>query len=197
MDPIEKIKKASSKMGLKQKKRFEFRLKINLWKVLIGIFLIIFFLPFLLSFLQLQQTESRVDTSQALADIKEGKVKEVIVQQEKLVLTYEDDSVKVATKEENESFTDLLDKVDVDPTLVNYTVVDQSLNKAVSEVLSIVLPLGLMALFFFLIIRSQAKGAQDIFSFGRSRAKLFAKGKQSTTFKDVAGVEDEKKSWRK
>jgi len=50
-----------------------------------------------------------------------------------------------------------------------------------------------MAAFFFFILRAQNKGAQDIFSFGRSRAKLFAKGKQSVTFNDVAGVEDAKK----
>jgi len=31
------------------------------------------------------------------------------------------------------------------------------------------------------------------FSFGRSRAKVFAKGKQSTTFADVAGVDEAKK----
>jgi len=42
-------------------------------------------------------------------------------------------------------------------------------------------------------MRAQNKGAQDIFSFGRSRAKLFAKGKQDITFKDVAGVDDAKK----
>ena len=55
------------------------------------------------------------------------------------------------------------------------------------------LPLGLMVLFFFFIFR-QARGAQDsIFSFGQSRAKLFAKGKQPVTFNDVAGVEEAKR----
>src|SRR3972149_6907537 len=44
-----------------------------------------------------------------------------------------------------------------------------------------------------MIMRAQNKGAQDIFSFGRSRAKLFAKGKQNVTFTDVAGVDEAKK----
>src|SRR5690606_17785968 len=70
---------------------------------------------------------------------------------------------------------------------------DQSIARAFGEILSIVLPLGLMALFFFFIIRAQSRGAQDIFSFGRSKARLFAKGKQNVTFNDVAGVEDAKK----
>ncbi len=116
-----------------------------------------------------------------------------MVQDEKLILTYGDGSTKLATKESNESFADLLEKSKVDPTSINYTVVDQSISKVLGEILSVILPLGLMALFFFFIIRAQTKGAQDIFSFGRSKAKLFAKGKQSVTFADVAGVEDAKK----
>ncbi|OGM21711.1 cell division protein FtsH [Candidatus Woesebacteria bacterium RIFCSPHIGHO2_01_FULL_38_9] len=166
---------------------------MNLWKILIAFFLVLFFLPFVLSVAQLKSTEGNVETSQALIDIKENKVKEVIVQDEKLLITYKDGTVKTATKESNESFAELLEKVQVDPTKVKYTVADQSLTKAVTDILSILLPLGLMAVFFFFIIRAQTKGAQDIFSFGRSRAKLFAKGKQSVTFKDVAGVDDAKK----
>src|SRR3989344_7715844 len=187
MDPIKEIKKLRSK---KEGKRFEFKLRINLWKILIAGLLVIFFLPFLLSAFQLQSTESKVDTSQLLIDIKEGKVKEVIVQDEKLVVTYEGGEIRTATKEGTESFAELLEKAKIDPTAVKYTVVDQTLTRAFGEILSVILPLALMALFFFFIIRAQTKGAQDIFSFVRSRARLFAKGKQNVTFNDVAGVND-------
>src|SRR3989344_4492853 len=47
--------------------------------------------------------------------------------------------------------------------------------------------------FFFFVLRAQNRGAQDVFSFSRSRAKLFAKGRQSVTFADVAGVDEAKK----
>ncbi len=181
------------KDGKRGKRKFEFRLKINLWKVLIIVFLIMFLLPFIVSVIQFQGLDTKLETSQALADIKDGKVKEILVQNEKLILTYTSGETKTTTKEEGESLADLLEKEGVEPSSVNYTVVDQSLSKALGDILGIILPLGLMALFFFLIIRAQSKGAQDIFSFGRSRAKLFAKGKQSVTFNDVAGVEDAKK----
>lgn len=197
---VKKIGKISSKTkdnkmpsGKKGKKRIEFRLRINLWKILIVTFLIIFFLPFILSLFELQETNNNIETSQALADIKEGKVEKVMVQNEKLLLTYEGGEVRVATKEEGESFADLLEKSEISLTTINYTVVDQALTKALGEILSILLPLGLMAAFFFFIIRSQTKGAKDIFSFGKSKAKLFAKGKQDTNFKDVAGVEEAKR----
>lgn len=201
MDPFKNIKKKTvPKPDIKKplpkkkgKKRIEIRMKLNLWKVLIAFFLFIFFAPFILSIFELQGVNEKVETSQALADIKEGKVREVKVQDEKLLLTYNGGEIKIAQKEENEKFADLLDKSGVDPSSINYTVIDQSLAKAFGEIIGILLPLILMGAFFFFIIRSQSKGAQDIFSFGRSKAKLFAKGKQSTTFNDVAGVEDAKK----
>lgn len=174
-------------------KRFQFKLKINLWTVLLGFFILLFILPLFFSAIDMKGSSEKLDISQAVADIKEEKVEKILVEKERIVLTYKGGEVKYTVKEPNENFSDLLDKAAIDPTKVNYSVADQTLTKVFGEVLSIVLPLGLMAAFFFFILRAQNKGAQDIFSFGRSRAKLFAKGKQSTTFKDVAGVEDAKK----
>jgi cell division protease FtsH len=177
----------------KGKRHFVFRFKINIWTVLLGILFILFFLPLLISFVELSGQEGKVDISQAMLDIKEEKVEKVLVQNEKVILNYKDGSIKTTTKEEQDSFSDLLDKSGIEPTKVNYTVVDQSLTKAFADILGILLPIILMAAFFFIILRAQSRGAQDIFSFGRSRAKLFAKGRQSVTFADVAGVEEAKK----
>jgi cell division protease FtsH len=181
--------------GLRQIKKPKGRppAKKRFWTIVIGFLLVIFFLPLLLSFTEMQKEDNKIEISQALSDIKQEKIEKVEVQDERVLLTYKDGDIKISTKEENENFSELLEKAGIQPTDVNYAVVDQSLAKAIGEILSIVLPLGLMAVFFFFIIKSQSKGAQDIFSFGRSRAKLFAKGKQSTTFDDVAGVEDAKK----
>jgi cell division protease FtsH len=190
---LKKIPNLRPKQDGKNEKKFEFRLKINLWKILLIIFFIIFFLPFLLSLFQFPGTNTKIETSQALMDIKDQKVKSVSVENDKLILTYNDGSTKVTTKESSESYSQLLEAAKTDPTIVPYNVVDQSLTQAIGSILGVVLPLGLMALFFFFIIRAQNRGAQDIFSFGRSKAKLFAKGKQSVTFNDVAGVEDAKK----
>jgi len=198
MDPIKEIKKIKSPLKRasnngKKGRRVEVKLKINLWKVLIAFFLVIFFAPFLLSMLELGGVNEKIETSQALSDIKSEKVEKVEVQNEKLILSYKNGETKLATKEEGENFVDLLDKAQIDPSQVNYNVIDQSLSKAFGNIIGILLPIVIMAAFFLFIIRSQTKGAQDIFSFGRSRARLFAKGKQPVNFKDVAGVEDAKK----
>ena len=177
----------------KNSKKFGLKLKINLWTVIFGIFLFLFVAPFILSFFDTQTGKNRVDLSQALTDIKEQKVEKAVVENDNIILSYKDGSTKLTSKEPNETFTDLLEKSQIAPTSVNYTISDQTLTKAIGSILSIVLPILLMAAFFFFIIRAQNRGAQDIFSFGRSRAKLFAKGKQSVTFADVAGVDDAKK----
>lgn len=174
-------------------KRLGFSFKFNLWTVLLGFFVVLFLLPLVFTPPKLGVGSEKVDLSTALSDIKEKKIEKATVENEKIVLVYKDGANKYTIKEEMESFTDILGTAGIDPTSVNYTVVDQSITKILGDILSIVLPLILMGAFFFFILRSQSKGAQDIFSFGRSRAKLFAKGKQSTTFKDVAGVDDAKK----
>src|SRR3990172_3986066 len=101
MDPLEKFKKLKPKP--RGKKRVELKLRINLWKVIIAFFLIIIFLPFILSVFQFQKLET------------------------KLILNYNDGASKVATKETNESYAELLEKAGIETTAVPYTVTDQSL----------------------------------------------------------------------
>ena len=177
----------------KKKKRVELKVKVNLWRVVLIGLSILFLAPFVLALFQDSIDEGRLELSQAISDIKEGKVQEVEVQEERLVLTYEGDEQKVAIKEASISFPELLERNGIDPNSVSYYVSDQTITRAMAEIISILLPLGVMAVIFILIFRMQNKGAQDIFSFGRSKAKLFAKGKQNVSFKDVAGVDDAKK----
>ena len=177
----------------KPKKRKEIKLKINLWRVVIALLIFMFMAPLVVSFLQLQVDGTQVEISQVMADIREGKIKEVVVQDEKLLLTYSEDDLKVSTKEKDISFTELLESYGLNPADVNYGISDQSVAKVFSEIGSVVLPIVLMAGFFFFVVRAQNKGAADIFSFGKSKARVFAKGKQDVTFADVAGVDDAKK----
>ena len=179
---------------MKKKKRIEFKFKINLWRITAIALLLLFLAPFFFSLFQTKMENGKIELSQALSDIKEGKVEKVEVDSERLDLTYKgEEDTKYAIKENNVSFPELLDTTGIDPATVNYTVTDQTVSKAISEVMGIILPLVVMAVIFIVIFRMQSRGAQEIFSFGRSKAKLFAKGKQSVTFKDVAGVDDAKK----
>ena len=64
-----------------------------------------------------------------------------------------------------------------------------------AEVISWILPLAIILLFWFVIMRRMNGGAGggQIFSIGQSKAKLYDQEKdQKTTFKDVAGLEEAK-----
>jgi len=176
-----------------KKKQLKLKIKLDIKKILLAVFILFFLVPFVISFFELQNNSLKLEISQAMSDIKAEKVKKITVDENKVILTYQDDSVKSTNKESTESFTDLLDKFKIDPNKVSYNIVDKTISNAIGEILGIALPLGLMVVFFLFIFKAQNKGAQDIFSFGRSKAKLFAKGKQSVTFQDVAGVDDAKK----
>lgn len=189
MNPIPKTGKNSPP----NKKQFQFKLKLNLWTVALAILAVFFIVPVIIAGIQMAGSNNNVDISQLMNDVKGGKIEKILIESNKLVVTYKDGTTKFSTKESMEGFSQLLKDSGIDPSTVKFSIADQSLAKSLGDVAGIVLPLLVLAGFFYYVMRAQNKGAQDIFSFGRSRAKVFAKGKQDTTFKDVAGVDEAKK----
>ena len=168
-------------------------MRVNIWTVVFTLLLVMFMLPGLLSFFGLAATGEKLDLSVVMSDIKEERIEKIIVEDEKVLVEYKDGSAKFTVKEQGESLNELLEKSEIDPTTVNYEVIDQTAAKAVAEIVGILLPVILLGGLFFFLMKKQTKGAQDIFSFGRSKAKIFAKGKQDVSFDDVAGVDEAKK----
>src|SRR3989344_4195655 len=124
-----------------KKKRIELKFKINLWRIAILGLLVLFMAPFFRVLFQTRIDESKLELSQALEDIKDGQVEMVEVETERLALTYKDGSEKVSTKEASVSFPELLERSGIDPAGVDYTVSDQTISRAIAEVVGIVLPL--------------------------------------------------------
>ena len=141
------------------------------------------------------KVQKEVQLSQALEDIRTGKMEKVEVFADRLALTYKDkkDEVMFSRKEGNVSFTEILDRAQIKPDAVKYEIKDQTFGQVMAAVLPSVVGTGLVLLVLLYMMR-QARGQQDsIFSFGQSRARLFDKGKQSVKFADVAGVDEAKK----
>lgn len=190
-------KKKNQKLIRRPKiKKFEFRFHFNLKKLLIGFligFLVFSFIRSVLVTVSPSLPSEEISLSQLLADIKEEKVDKVLIAEEILEIVYKDESQKISRKEPNQNFTEILKDAGIDQEKVNYQVKSELISKfwarAFEVLLYFVLPIA-----FFLFIFRRARGVQDsIFSFGRSRAKLFVKGKQLVTFDDVGGVEEAKK----
>lgn len=178
---------------LNGKNRFAFKVKVNLWTVVSIGMIVLLVASFVVSNSQVQIPTEKIDVSTSLNDIKDGKTEKLVIQSGKIIAKYKDGTSKFAVMEEGQVFSDLLESAKIDPSTISYTATDQTMNKAIMEALSTVAILGGMAAVFFFLMRSQNKGAQDMFSFGKSRAKLFAKGKQDVKFSDVAGVDEAKK----
>ena len=190
----EKQKQSPSPGKPNQKQgKYEVKMNINLRRMLLWLLILFLFVPFLISLFQLQGVEEEVPLSQVLSDIKEGKIEKVEILGENIRLEYKgEELVKLSRKEAGESFTEILVGAEIDPTSVEYTARDRSVGELLLGLLGTLLPLVLIGVFFLFLLR-QARGAQDgIFSFGKSRAKLFSKGKQTISFKDVGGVKEAK-----
>ncbi len=75
---------------------------------------------------------------------------------------------------------------------VTYTAKAASDNSVLFSILINFLPWILVIAVFFFIARRATQGQQNIFSFGKSRAKVVLEDRPSTTFADVAGVDEAK-----
>lgn len=178
--------------GKKINKQKVFRIKIKNWKnvVIYGVILLFF------SFLFIGLSEPSINgktipLSQAIQDVKNNKVTEIEVLENKLILHEKNETFEASKEVTSDVYTLFKDAgVPLDKTKV--TINDKTTVNNWINLLGSVLPIVLMVGFFYFIFR-QARGAQDnIFSFGQSKARLYSKDNPKVTFADVAGVDEAK-----
>ena len=188
-----KEKKKTPMPNFPPKKFKKVEIKINLKKIftwILAIFLVFWLLGALANF---AVSPEEVSFSQALSDIKNEKVEEIEVSGDKISLYYQDESLVTTRKEPGDSLVSILQQEGIDPSGLEINVKDETLSQVWVDVLLTIVPLALIGGFFYYTFK-QAKGAQNsIFSFGKSKAKQFFKGKQDATFADVAGVDEAKR----
>lgn len=180
-------------MDKKQIRRFEMNINLNRFFNRGLIFLIIFllFLPYLRSLLGIGTFEY-ISLSQLVRDVREEKVDKLQVTGTELRAIYDDGGQKYTRKEEGQEALSILNSAGIDLTAVDITVEDVSFGQLFWELIINFLPIGLM-IFFFMMMFRQARGAQDgILGIGRSKAKVYIKGKQNISFKDVGGMDEAK-----
>ncbi len=185
--------KRNGKNSRKPKKLFQMRFQLTLKNIVIGFLMVFFFLSFLGGVGNQMSSDTVKPISTVVADVKDGKVKSIEVEDTKLTVNLKSGSSYTSTKEVQDSLIGTLEKAGVDPKTVQISVKDLSMGQIWIGIISNVLPLVLTVVFFLLLFR-QARGAQDnIFSFGQSKARIWNKDLPKVTFKDVAGVDEAKK----
>lgn len=171
--------------------------KFDLKKMLIWGLVLFLFVPAIMTWLGSAAEDLNITLSQAMQDVKDQKVSSVEIIGDQVVLDYGEQKLKFSTKETGQSFTELLTQYEIDPATVNIKVKNGSFMDKLGGILNI-LSFLLMALFFVMIMRQMKGGGAGgmgggMFGMGKSKAKLFAKGKQNVKFADVAGVDEAKR----
>ncbi|MFA6007293.1 MAG: ATP-dependent zinc metalloprotease FtsH [Candidatus Shapirobacteria bacterium] len=142
------------------------------------------------------QNVEKTSLSAIIDSIKKGQVEEVTVMDSEILAKLKDGGkILTASKETNVSMSDILQKEGIDISTVKFTVENRSGWKAMGDILITLLSIGLpiLLIIWFFSRQSGGQGGGGMFGFGKSTAKLFIKGKQNMTFKDVAGVEEAKR----
>lgn len=176
-------------------KRIELKINLNKFfnKTLIYLIILFLFVPSLLGVFGAGGSREQITMSQMVSDIRSEKVSKMEVYGQELRLTYKDDSKKIAKKEEGQQALQVLEAAGIDLEQVNTEVHDATFLQMLWELVINFLPIILMFVFFIFIFR-QAKGGGDaMFGMGKSKAKVFVKGKQNISFKDVGGMDEAKK----
>jgi len=174
------------------------RIEIGPSQILRGVITMLIFYWVVSTLVQLLVGDSvaRVNLSEVLVTIKEDKAEEIVVMDNEILVKVRDSGkTLVASKETSTSMAEILQREGIDVSKIKFKVENRSGWKAVGEVFSLLLSVGVPILFILWFFNRQTGqgGGGGMFGFGKSTAKLFVKGKQNLTFKDVAGVEEAKK----
>ncbi|WP_309110365.1 ATP-dependent zinc metalloprotease FtsH [Saccharothrix sp.] len=137
-----------------------------------------------------------VKTSQALQQIRDGKVKEATIEdkEQRLRLTMVDG-------QNFEGHDRLITQFPASSTDEVFTILDQAGNKPTVEtkvsqdsflvqLLLYLVPLGLLLLLLMWMMNNAQGGGNRVLNFGKSKAKQLSKDMPKTTFADVAGAEE-------
>lgn len=136
--------------------------------------------------------------NQLAADIKDGKVDTVEVDDNKVVVEYRNDDTKnVSHIEGNSTLVEQLKEYGVtteelDAQNVEIIVKAPSSWLGIATALGYILPFLILGGIFWFVFRQAQGGNNAALSFGKSRARMFSGDQTTVTFQDVAGVEEAK-----
>ena len=128
-------------------------------------------------------------------EIRAGNVARLTVNGSEVKIEHTNNTESISHIEENTSLIETLDNLGVpaaDLAKVEIEVARPSGLSSWLGVLSWVLPLILISVFFFIIFRQAQSSGNQAIAFGKSRARMFTGEKPTVTFDDVAGVEEAK-----
>ena len=142
-----------------------------------------------------RQHLTEIPISQLVADVDDGLVKSIKVQDSDLEIVYEDGKRAASRKEAGVDLTKTLLGLGVNPVALDEVDIQIEPASPLGEWLTILgsfAPFIILAVLFIFLMR-QAQGTNNqALAFGKSRARMFSGEKPTVTFDDVAGVDEAK-----
>ncbi len=171
-----------------------------------GIWLVVFILVLALASMLFggPATSTKILTyTEFLSKVKNAEIKEVIISNSTVVAVPVDETVKSEFDGKNLNTASLRYKVNIPendsslyPVLeennVNIEIKKANENSSLVGLMGTALPIILIIAFFVILAKIIQTGGSQALSFGKSKAKLMLDSKVKVTFKDVAGIDEEK-----
>ncbi len=139
-----------------------------------------------------------VSISNLAKNVSAGEIKKILVEGEKLTVTYKNDEIKKSKKEAGSSLSETLVNYGVKPEILIQTEIEIKNESGFAywfiNLLPFFLPV-LLFIFFIWYLSGQVKGAgMQAFSFGKSKARVTDPDDKNNkvTFKDIAGCKEAK-----
>ncbi len=165
--------------------------------IIIVILTLVFIIAGSAIFFNSREEAETIALTEVASQIKEGKVKKIESQNNDLTIIKHDDSKQKSTILSKDSLLEDLERLGVTPEQLESLSIEakgaSGWSKAYPILFSLLPPLLLIGLLLWFILRGAQRGANQAFSFGQAKAKMFggAQGKkQNVTFKDVAGEQE-------
>ena len=140
----------------------------------------------------------KISFSQLVEQINNNKVKRILIKGNKLNIELKNGKKEIAYKEVESSLTQSLKNYGIPPEKIKEIELDvkeeSKLNFWLGIVIPFLLPSIIILIFFWMMLKGARHGQTQIFSFGRTRARLFTPEtqKEKVTFEDVANLKEAK-----
>jgi len=142
-----------------------------------------------------QKESTEISLNTLVEKVETGEIQELTVADNKINIQLVDGSQLFTFKEPGSSVYEIMKLAGVKETVIStlpITVVDTEAGKFWTDLLIGMIPFVLIIAFFLFMMRSAQSSNNQAMSFGKSKAKVYDKEKQKTTFDDVAGAVEAK-----
>ncbi len=173
----------------------------NRTRNIVAIFIVLFFMGYLLiSWYNNQQASiPTIPLSQVAQEIQDEKIQQIIVIEDDLEIHYAGDKQAKALKESTSPLSSQLESFGVTPEeldKVNIEIRPPNDWGLVLNLLSYLLPVIVLGVFIYFMVRQMQGTNNQAIMFGKSKARMLSGDQPTVTFEDVAGIEEAKDELR-